>query len=123
MLDAAAIERWKANDRVDRLHEKSDAILTGVAEAVMVTSPSGRVEQWNHAAELTFGCPFELAEGRSCTDVLGLHIDTRELDCRGGCALLAVHEAEGTRTGSDVEVWRFEPTGDRQPLLATALPR
>ena len=122
LLDAAAIERWKASDRVDRLHEKSDAILTGVAEAVMVTSPSGTVAQWNHAAEITFGCPFELAQGRSCTEVLGLRADTRELDCRDECALLARHRADGTRAGSDVEVWRMEPTGERQPLLATALP-
>jgi signal transduction histidine kinase len=122
MLDTAAIERWTASDRVVRLHEKSDAILTGVAEAVMVTSPEGRIAQWNHAAELTFACPFERAQGRSCDDVLGLRVDTRELDCGSGCALLANHNAEGTATGSDVEVSRFDATGQRQPLLATALP-
>ncbi|MEY2421858.1 MAG: two-component system, OmpR family, phosphate regulon sensor histidine kinase PhoR [Acidimicrobiaceae bacterium] len=122
LLDTAAMERWKASDRVLRLHEKSDAILTGVAEAVMVTSPYGRIAQWNHAAELTFGCPFERAQGRTCQDVLALRMDTRVLDCSIGCALLAVHGATGTMTGSDVEVWRLEATGERQPLLATALP-
>ena len=122
LLDTAAIERWNASDRVVRLHEKSDAILTGVAEAVMVTSPDGRIAQWNHAAELTFACPFERAQGRSCEDVLALRVDTRELDCSSGCALLELHDAEGTATGSDVEVWRVEATGVRQPLLATALP-
>jgi signal transduction histidine kinase len=49
-------------------------------------------------------------------------MDTRELDCSMGCALLAVHGSTGTQAGSDVEVWRFEATGERQPLLATALP-
>jgi signal transduction histidine kinase len=122
LLDTAATERWQANEREVRLHEKSDAILTGVAEAVMVTSPEGRIEQWNQASERTFSCPFERAQGRSCADVLGLRMDTRELDCNAGCALLAVHAAKGTAPGSDVEVWRLERTGDRQPLLATALP-
>jgi PAS domain S-box-containing protein len=122
LLDTAAIERWTASDRVVRLHEKSDAILTGVAEAVMVTSPDGRIAQWNHAAELTFACRFERAQGRSCEDVLALRVDAHELDCSSGCALLALHDAEETATGSDVEVWRLEATGERQPLLATALP-
>ncbi|MEY2402984.1 MAG: two-component system, OmpR family, phosphate regulon sensor histidine kinase PhoR [Acidimicrobiaceae bacterium] len=122
LLDTAATERWKASDRVLRLHEKSDAILTGVAEAVMVTSPDGRIAQWNHAAELAFGCPFDRAEGKACADVLALRIDTGELDCGSGCALLALHKATATATGSDVEVWRFDETGERQPLLATALP-
>jgi PAS domain S-box-containing protein len=122
LLDTAAIERWKASDRVVRLHEKSDAILTGVAEAVMVTSPDGRIAQWNHAAELAFSCEFEQAQGRSCDDVLALRIDTRELNCRSGCALLVLHNTERTATGSDIEVWRIDATGERQPLLATALP-
>ena len=122
LLDTAAIERWKASDRVVRLHEKSDAILTGVAEAVMVTSPAGRIAQWNHAAEITFACPFERAQGWACEDVLALRVDTRELDCSSGCALLELHDAEGTATGGDIEVWRLEATGVRQPLLATALP-
>jgi signal transduction histidine kinase len=122
LLDTAAIERWKASDRVVRLHGKSDAILTGVAEAVIVTSPDGRIAQWNRAAETTFACPFESALRRTCHDVLALRIDTRELDCRTGCALLALHDANGTVTGSDVEVWRLETTGQHQPLLATALP-
>jgi signal transduction histidine kinase len=122
LLDTAATERWRESDRVVRLHEKSDAILTGVAEAVMVTSPDGRIEQWNHAAALTFTCSFERAQARSCADVLGLRMDTRELDCRAGCALLALHDAKGTPPGSDVEVWRSEGNGQRQPLLATALP-
>jgi signal transduction histidine kinase len=122
LLDTAAIERWKATDRVVRLHEKSDAILTGVAEAVVVTSPDGHVVQWNHAAELTFTCPVERARGQACVDALGLRADARELDCSAGCALLALHSAEGVATGSDIEVWRVDSLGDRQPLLATAIP-
>jgi signal transduction histidine kinase len=105
-----------------RLHEKSDAILTGVAEAVVVTSPDGRIAQWNHAAELTFSCPFERTDGGSCEDVLALRIDTRELNCSAGCALLVLHNTERTAAGSDIEVFRVGAAGERQPLLATALP-
>ncbi|MEY2458464.1 MAG: two-component system, OmpR family, phosphate regulon sensor histidine kinase PhoR, partial [Acidimicrobiaceae bacterium] len=122
LLDAAATERWKASDRVVRLHEKSDAILTGVAEAVMVASPDGHIAQWNRAAELTFGCSFERATGRPCADVLALHIAARPLDCSAGCAVLALHDATGTASVSDVELWRTGATGERQPLLATARP-
>jgi signal transduction histidine kinase len=122
LLDAAATERWKASDRVIRLHEKSDAILTGVAEAVIVTSPDGRVAQWNHAAELTFACPFERARGRPCADVLALNMGTRPLDCSSGCAVLALHDSTEAMSANDVELWRPDATGGRQPLLATALP-
>ena len=114
---AAAAERWRESSRAVRFHEKSDAILTGVAESVIVTTPRGRITQWNRAAAKTFGCAAADARGKSCRAVVGLRHDVRELDCSDGCALLACG-AEG----DDVEVWRVLPTGQRQPLLATALP-
>jgi PAS domain S-box-containing protein len=117
LVDTAAAERWRASAGMVRLHEKSDAILTGVAESVVVTSPSGRIAQWNRAAERTFACPTQEARGKACADVLGLRLDVRELDCSHGCALLCL----GAETG-DVEVWRTSATGQRQPLLATAVP-
>ena len=40
----------------------------------------------------------------------------RDLDCSGGCALLCLGG------GADVEVWRQLPTGQRQPLLGSAVP-
>ena len=42
----------------------------------MVTSPTGRIAQWNHAAELTFACSAERVQGRPCDDVLALHTGT-----------------------------------------------
>ena len=122
LLDAAAIEWSVQSARVLRLNEKSDAILTGVAEAVMVTSPSGRIREWNRAAEQTFTCAHADAVGRPCDDVLALRRDVRDLDCTNGCAVLAMQtETDGTST-VDVEVWRTAATGQRQPLLATAMP-
>lgn len=117
LLATAATERWRASAGLVRLHEKSDAILTGVAEAVVVTTPRGRIGQWNRAAERTFGCPAADARNRNCTEMLGLRMDVRDLDCAHGCALL-----EEIPEGGDVEVWRAGPTGVRQPLLATAVP-
>lgn len=122
MLDTAAVGHRQEADRVVRLSEKSDAILTGVTEAVMVTRPGGRVAEWNRAAERTFGCPSEYAVGRTCTDVLGLRLDVRELDCGHQCALLDHFETTGAPTGTDVELWRVDEAGERRPLLATAIP-
>ncbi len=114
LLDVAATDRWRASAGLERLHEKSDAILTGVGEAVVVTDGGGRIEQWNRAAAATFGCPADEARGRRCHEVLGLLREVRTLDCSNGCALLDA--------GHDVEVWRRGPTGTRQPLLASASP-
>jgi PAS domain S-box-containing protein len=116
LLDVVATDRSRASAGLLRTLEKSDAILTGVAEAVVVTSPDGRVAQWNRSAERTFGCSASDAHHRACSDVVGLRLDVRELDCSGGCALLSVSG------GDDIEVWRQSPTGQRQPLLASAVP-
>lgn len=97
---------------------RSEALLTGVAEAVVVTGRGGRILRFNRAAERTFGCPSRAALGGRCTAVLGLRHDVTELDCSRGCAVLA----EQRRSGGDVEVWRRLGSGRRQPLLATALP-
>jgi PAS domain S-box-containing protein len=116
LLDVVATDRSRASAGLLRTLEKSDAILTGVAEAVVVTSPNGRIAQWNRAAERTFVCTADEAERRSCSDVLRLRLDVRDLDCSSGCALLCLGG------GADVEVWRQLPTGQRQPLLGSAVP-
>jgi PAS domain S-box-containing protein len=121
LLDAAATEGSSATSRVLRLHEKSDAILTGAAEALMVTTNRGRISEWNRAAEETFACPRSKAIGRSCSDVIGLHVDVRGLDCSSGCAVLELQSGNTSGAPEDVELWRTSPTGQRQPLLATAL--
>jgi PAS domain S-box-containing protein len=104
------------------LHEKSDAILTGVGEAVVVTGAEGCVEQWNRAATSTFGASVAEVRGRPCAAVLALRHDVRELDCSTGCAVLQLGKAEADGVPVDVEVWRKSPTGSRQPLLASASP-
>src|SRR5581483_829562 len=122
LLDTAAVERIVEIDRVVRLHEKSDALLSGVAEAVMVTSPDGRVLEWNQAAAHTFGCPHDQAVGRDCASVLGLRRDVRDLDCSHGCAVLEIQQSLQEQGIADVEVWRTVATGQRQPLLVSAIP-
>ncbi len=116
LLDVVAVERWNASDRLLLTREKSDAILTGVAEAVVVTSPTGRIRQWNRAATRTFSLTADDALSHECAAALQLRCGVRELDCAKGCALLSIED------GVDVEVWRQLPTGQRQPLLACALP-
>jgi PAS domain S-box-containing protein len=124
LLDVVATDRWQASAGLLRLHEKSDAILTGVGEAVVVTSLDGVIEQWNRAATSTFGADAVEARGQPCAAVLGLLTNVRELDCASGCALLRLGELDGAHEGTpvDVEVWRKSPTGSRQPLLASASP-
>ena len=61
LLDVVATDRSRASAGLLRTLEKSDAILTGVAEAVVVTAPNGRIAQWNRAAERTFLCTAEEA--------------------------------------------------------------
>jgi PAS domain S-box-containing protein len=116
LIDAAAADRRRTTADIERLDERSDAILTGVAEAVVVTDGTGRIDQWNRGAASTFGCEAGAARGRSCHDVLGLHHELQPLDCSGGCALLDV-AAE-----TEVEVWRWLAPGVRQPLLASVSP-
>ncbi|MBA2280562.1 MAG: PAS domain-containing sensor histidine kinase [Acidimicrobiia bacterium] len=121
LVDAVAIDRWHASTGLVRLHEKSDAILTGVGEAVVVTGPAGGIAQWNRAATSTFGCADDEARGQACADVLGLLHEVRPLDCSQGCALLALAQFDDPGA-VDVEVWRRSPTGTRQPLLASVSP-
>jgi PAS domain S-box-containing protein len=98
-----------------QVSEKAAAILAGIADAVVVMTPAGRVQEWNPAASRTFGCSDADGLGGRCAEVLGLQIGLRALRCDEGCALLA--EAE---PGQSVEVWRREATGRRQPLLSSA---
>jgi PAS domain S-box-containing protein len=123
LVDSVALDSWQASAGLERSQEKSDAILTGVGEAVVVTGPSGRIEQWNRAATMTFAQSVDEVTGRPCAAVLGLLHEVRELDCSQGCALLRLggNEREEHRP-VDVEVWRRSPTGSRQPLLASVSP-
>jgi PAS domain S-box-containing protein len=96
--------------------DRNAAILAGIADAVVVTSPHGRVRQWNRAAERVFGQPAEEVQDQPCSEVLGLRAGLRPLACAEGCALLQDGEPR------DVELWRAGGDGRRQPLLASAAP-
>ncbi|HLG01290.1 MAG TPA: ATP-binding protein [Acidimicrobiia bacterium] len=121
LLGSVREERRKMSSVLGHARDKAGAILTGVAEAVVVTSPRGRVREWNDAATRTFACTAVDAVGATCTDVLGLRRDIGELDCSEGCALLRAH-LEFIEDSGDVMVWRATSDGQRQPLLAHAAP-
>jgi len=103
---------------LNQMRDRAEAILTGVAESVVVTSPRGRIDKWNIAAERTFGCPAGAAVRRHCHDVLGLRRDLEQIDCSDGCGLLEARMAGD----EDQKVWRTGPDGERQPLLAHVSP-
>jgi PAS domain S-box-containing protein len=117
LMVEAAHRHARTRAGLRRVVEKADAILARIGDAVLVTNNRGRVLEWNHAAERTFGCDAEDAVGRRCDDLLGLRQDMRPLRCDQGCALLTANDQ-----GHDVQVWRLGSAGRRQPLLATVQP-
>lgn len=119
LLALARGERAHVAGVVGRAREKADAILAGVAEAVVVTSPRGRVREWNDAAVRTFDCGEAMAA--TCGEALGLRRELERLDCSQGCALLRA-QLDGLGDADDLRVWRERHDGARQPLLAHVSP-
>jgi PAS domain S-box-containing protein len=111
-----ALEAANLYERAVAEKDKSEAILSRVADAVVVTDPKERILEWNEAAERIFARTAAEVVGRGCGRVLGLHVGERQLDCSQGCALLAT--TERSDPALDVEVWRSREDGKRQPLLA-----
>jgi PAS domain S-box-containing protein len=111
-----ALETAHLYEQAVSAKERTEAILSRVADGVVVTDRTGVVLGWNAAAETITGCPANAAAGRRCEDVIGLRAGERELDCRQGCALLRA--AAQRNGGGGLEVWRQHPDGRRQPLLA-----
>ena len=100
------------SQRIAFLSGRSRALLRGVTEALIVTTPSGRILDGNQPAmDLVGG---EGLVGRTCADALGLHRDHALLDC-SRCPL-AEHP------GQDLEVWTEDGDGDRTTLLARVQP-
>lgn len=98
------------------VHDKAEAILSGIADAVVTTSADGTVETINRAASNLIGCDPAAAREQRCSDLLDLRDGATSLSCAGGCELLA------RGPGAAVELQRTGPAGQRQPLLASATP-
>jgi PAS domain S-box-containing protein len=119
LLDRTASVQRQEVARSDRLEGRSDAILANIADGVLVSDGDSRAVQCNPALARLLGRPAGELIGRHCSEVLGLRIGERVLDCSQGCALLA-----GAGSGDaalDREVWRAGFDGRRQPLLANAV--
>jgi PAS domain S-box-containing protein len=105
-------------ERSTNLQNTSDAILSRVADAVILTDEAGHLLQCNRAAEQIMGVSSASAAGRDCADLLGLHRGEAALDCSRGCQLLQTTDSP-REAALGQEVWRL--AGDRrQPLLANA---
>lgn len=114
LLADAANRHDRSRAGIVQVSEKAAAILAGIADGVVVTSPRGQIHEWNPAATRIFDRAVEDAVGGHCAEILELHGAVRPLRCGEGCALLAGAEGQST------EVWRRDGTGHRQPLLASA---
>lgn len=119
LLDRSADMQRREVARSNRLEGRSDAILAHIADGVMVTDGTSRVMQCNPALARLLGRAEDDLVGGLCSEVLGLRIGERALDCSRSCALL-----DGGATGNPAlgrEVWRAGIDGRRQPLLANAV--
>jgi PAS domain S-box-containing protein len=96
---------------------RSQAILEGVGDGIVITDPSGRVQMCNQAAQAVISQSGSRALGRPCHEVLGLRIGDEPLDCSQGCALLRRLEGKPVH---DVEVERIRRDGREQQLLVRA---
>jgi two-component system phosphate regulon sensor histidine kinase PhoR len=96
--------------------DKAEAILAGIADAVITTSADGKIRSANRAAEGLFGCEAEAARDERCGTLVALRDGARTFACTDRCQLLESHGE------STVEVHRTGPNGQRQPLLASATP-
>lgn len=102
-------ERRRTHAALDRADQLTEAVLTGIGEAIVVTDAHGRIHSSNEAAEITFGNPV----ASTCTAALGLHRGRETLDCSSGCKLL-----DPTTGTGQAQVTRDHPGGARQSLLA-----
>lgn len=115
---ALALETANLFEQALAAKERSDTLLARVADAIVVTDTRGTILEANAAAGWLLQAS---AHGpRTCSDVLQLMIGERDLDCSAGCALLSIAGPGALREG--VEVWRRQPDGRRQPLLASVAP-
>jgi PAS domain S-box-containing protein len=119
LLDRTASVQRREVARSNRLEGRSDAILANIADGVLVTDGASRAVQCNPALARLLGRSEDELIGRHCSEVLGLRIGERALDCSRGCALLA--GAGSADAALDREVWRAGFDGRRQPLLANAV--
>ena len=63
MLADAAHRQHASHAGLVQVSGKADAILASIASEVIVTSPTGRVREWNPAAARTFGCHDDASRG------------------------------------------------------------
>src|SRR5581483_4007806 len=120
----AALARTPSDDGAAELYEqalavlgRSQAILEGVGDGIVITDPSGHVRMCNHAAQQVVSVAGPKAVGRACAEVLRLRKDGKILDCSHGCALL--NELHG-KPVHDIEVQRTRRDGREQQLLVRA---
>lgn len=118
LLDRTALLQSRAEAHSSRMEGKAEAILARVADAVIVTDAGGWTVQCNPAAERLLAGSADQIAGRSCAEVLGLHVGERPLDCSARCALLALADPAGGVLGH--ETWRVDASGRRRPILANA---
>jgi PAS domain-containing protein len=80
--------------------DRTAAILAGIADAVVVTSATGRIRQWNRAAERVFERTADHARHEPCDEVLGLRSGLRPWRARPAARSWTRASAETSRCGA-----------------------
>ena len=116
LVDRTTVLQERAVASSARFRTRADTIVAHVAEAVFVTDARGRLVLANPGTERLAARGAAALAGRPCHEALGLHVGERQLDCSQGCPL-ARTDAD---RGDGIEVWRYDASGQRIPLLADA---
>ena len=118
LVDRKTTLQTRAAVRAQRYRTRAETVLAHVADAVIVTDGAGTVLECNPTGCTLAGHSAHEISGLSCRAALGLWSGQRQLDCSGGCEILRL--SSGTDPMHGVELWRFDASGMRQPLLANA---
>jgi PAS domain S-box-containing protein len=95
---AAALSNAELYQRVALANERSNAILTNIADGIVAVNRDGDVVLWNRAAEEITRVPAEEALGRPPAEVLGRGLDAEAAEPEPGDRLVRI-------VRGDEEVW------------------
>jgi two-component system phosphate regulon sensor histidine kinase PhoR len=95
---AAALSNAELYQRVALANERSNAILTNIADGIVAVNRDGAVVLWNRAAEEVTRVPASEALGRTPSDVLGRELEAESGEAGPGDRLVRI-------VRGDEEVW------------------
>jgi PAS domain S-box-containing protein len=100
-IESLAGELRQAADDETRLRNRLEAVVGGMAEALVAVDANGRVTTFNRAAEELFGVPAAQAIGRRASQVIGMTVGGRDISRRLDRPPTAAWEEAGDAVRAD----------------------